>query len=185
MQVDTQVYLELVEQSKQLVFFDIESTGFKGDYNTIICVSFKPYHGKPYTFYADQPGNDQKVIRLARLELDKYDCWASYYGKGFDIPMMQARLLKWGLPKIEKKRHVDMYFSVARKIATSRRSLAHLLGWLRLDEQKMSVSADDWASYAKNPQKVKKTMIKRCESDCIALENLYDRTKHLIENVTR
>ncbi len=185
MQVDTQVYLDLVEQSKNLVFFDIESSGFKGDYNSVICVSFKPFGGKPYTFYADQAGNDKKVVRLACEELAKYDCWASYYGKGFDIPMLQARLLKWGLPKIEKKRHLDMYFGVARKIATSRRSLAHLVSWLKLPEQKMNVSADDWASYATDPKKIKKTMIKRCESDCAVTEKLYSRTRHLVENVTK
>jgi uncharacterized protein YprB with RNaseH-like and TPR domain len=44
MQLNTQTYLDLVENAKKLVFFDIESTGLRGDYGSIICASFKPYN---------------------------------------------------------------------------------------------------------------------------------------------
>jgi uncharacterized protein YprB with RNaseH-like and TPR domain len=50
MKIDVQRYLDLVEQANSLLFLDIEATGLKGDYNSVLCVSLKPYGGKPYTF---------------------------------------------------------------------------------------------------------------------------------------
>ena len=42
MQLDAQDFLRLVESNKSLGFVDIESTGFRGDYNSVLVVSVLP-----------------------------------------------------------------------------------------------------------------------------------------------
>lgn len=185
MQIDAQTFLKLTEKAKTLCCWDTESTGLKGDYNSILCLSVKPYAGKPTTFSIEQPGNDRKVVREAKEFLESFDVWVTYYGKGFDVKMLDTRLLKWGLEPVNKRPHIDMYFQLKSHLLTGRRSQAHLLEWLETPQKKMSVGADMWNDVLRNPTKAIGTMRERCESDCAGLENLYDRCKHLIVDIRR
>lgn len=184
MQVEAQDFLKIIEQTKGLVFVDIESTGLKGDYGSALVVSVKPYKAKPISVVVKQVGHDQKVVREAKELLERADCWVTYYGKMFDIPFLNTRLLRWGEKPIEKKPHIDMYFTLKSNIVTARKSQSHLLLWLGTQEQKMGVSADTWAQIGVDSKNLS-TMTKRCESDVIGLEGLYDKTKHLIREITR
>ena len=191
-------FLRLVENNKTLVFFDLEATGLKGDYNSVICVSIKPYGEKPVTFMIDKAGKDKKVVEQARDMLAKADAWVGYYSKGFDYPMINTRLLKHELEPLQPKPHIDMYYTLRYHLNTARRSQAHLLDWLEIAPtaealsdlgdgskvvKKMSVGADEWNKILSGSEKAKKVMRDRCESDTIGLEALYRRTKHLIRDV--
>src|SRR5262245_5646436 len=144
MNLGEQDFLRLAEETGTLVFLDIEATGLRGDYNSVLVVSMKPYGRKPYSFSVKQPGHDQRVVREAKEALEKYDCWVTYYGKGFDLPMLNTRLLKWEQEPILKKPHIDMYYTLKSNVLTARRSQGHLLSWLGTPEEKMTVSADVW-----------------------------------------
>lgn len=198
MQLDAQTFLRLVEAGKTLVTFDIEATGLKGDYNSVLCVSIRPFKSDAHTFAITRPGQDKGVVSEAAEMLREADCWVTYYGKGFDFPMLNTRLLKWGLRPLERKPHVDMYYTLKSNLLTARRSQAHLLDWLRIDHtgestdrdnrdavHKMSVSADEWNRVLADPARAMKTMVKRCESDTLGLQSLYIRTRHLIKEVTK
>lgn len=190
MQLPAQDFLRLCEKSNSIATWDIEATGLRGDYNSILCVSIKPV-GKPATtFGITTPGRDKGVVEFARDMLESMDCWITYYGKGFDFPMLNTRLLKWGLKPLTRKPHIDMYYSLKSNLLTARRSQAHLLDWLHIENdgskevaRKMSVSADEWNNVLADPKRSMKTMVKRCESDCVGLEALYLRCKHLIKEV--
>lgn len=186
MQLDAQLFLDLVQTSGRLCTFDIEATGLSGDYNSVLVVSIKEF-GQPTikTFRVTRPGEDKQVVESAIAELSKYACWISYYGKGFDVPMLQARALLHRLPALEKKCHVDMFFQLVSKVKTARKSQAHFLRWLGTPEQKMDMSPQEWNDVLSNPRKAIKRMVERCESDVVGLEGLYKRTRHLIANVTK
>lgn len=186
MQIDVQEYLEIVKDSRKLAFFDIEATGLRGDYNSVLVVSVKPYHESPITFTVKQPGNDQRVVRQAKECLESFSCICGYYSKGFDTPMLNTRLLRWKQPPIKKLLHIDMYYTLKYNLLTARRSQGHLLSWLEAPEQKMSVGADMWNQILNDPQgEPMRIMVDRCESDVAGLENLFDRTQHLIRDITR
>ena len=185
MQVDAQDYLRLVEKANTICFFDIEATGLRGDYNSVLVTSIKPFHGKPTSFRITQAGNDKAVVRQAKELLESYDIWVTYYGKGFDIPFIQARLLRHGLPALNKQPHADMYFALRKKLILSRGSMAHIASWLKLPEQKMSVSASVWSEVIASPKVHMPMLVERCESDCAVLEKLWKRTKHLIRDIKR
>lgn len=185
MNIDPQLFLGLTEESDRICFFDIESTGFKGDYDSILVGSFVGSCSEPYSFAIQQAGNDKKVARELKETLESYECWVTYFGKGFDIPMLNTRLLKWGIDPVEKRPHVDLYYTLKHNLNTSRKSLGHLVSWLGVPEQKMGVSADVWNQIAVDTKRNIKILTDRCESDVIALRDLYNRTKHLIADIKR
>lgn len=186
MQIEASDYLRLVEKSNTLAFFDIEATGLRGDYNSVLVASIKPYNSKPYSFVVKQPGNDNRVVRDVKEALEQYDCWVTYYGKGFDIPMINTRLLKWKAKPVEKRHHLDLYFTLKSNLLTARKSQGHLLSWLEAPEQKMTVGADVWNEVIQNPRgNAMKTMIERCESDVEGLQALYMKTKHVIREIKK
>lgn len=183
MKIDAQEYLTLLEQTGGLVFFDIEASGLRGDYNSVLVVSGKSYGKKPTSFSVTRAGRDRGVVRAAKEYLESQKLWVSYYGKGFDIPMLNTRLLKHGLEPIEKRPHLDLYFTLKSNILTARKSQSHLLAWLGTPEQKMSVSADVWNQMASDIKKHMPKMIARCESDCAGLEALYRQTRHIVRDI--
>lgn len=185
MQLDPQEYLDLVEGAGKIVFVDIETTGLRGDYNSVLCVSVKPYGQSPHTFSIKQVGNDQRVVRDVKKDLESYSAWVTYYGKGFDVPMLNTRLLKWGQLPIDKRVHLDMYYSLKSNLLTARKSQGHLLDWLATPEQKMSVSASVWSEMAFKLKDHLPIMIERCESDVAGLEALYRKTRHLVRDLKR
>lgn len=183
--IDAQEYLELVEATGRLAFFDIEATGLRGDYNSVLCVSVRPY-GKPArTFAVSRAGDDKSVVLAAKDELEKYSVWCGYYSKGFDIPMLNTRLLQAGERAISKRHHLDLYYTLKSNLLTARRSQGHLLDWLNTPEKKMSVSAEEWNRVLADTKAAMPKMIARCESDTKGLEALYKRTKHVISEIKR
>ena len=184
MQLDVQDFLRLAEQTGSIVFWDTESTGLDGSYNSMLVESIKPYNEPPLTFQVEQLGNDRKVLREAKEVLEGALAWVTYYGRLHDVPLMNTRLLKWGLEPLKPHLHLDMYWQV-RKLKTGRRSQAHVLEFLNTSEQKMSLSPSVWSEMGMDFEKNIKTLVKRCESDTAGLEALYKRLKGLVQDLKK
>ena len=103
----------------------------------------------------------------------------------FDVPFLNSRLLVNGLPPLPKHHHIDMYLVIKYRTALSRRNQAHLLEWLEAPSKKMSVSPNVWANMAASPETSIPILIERCESDVAGLEAMYNKTKHLIGEITK
>lgn len=187
MQIEAQDFLRLVEKTHTLAFVDLESTGLKGDYNSVLVVSFKPYGRAPYALVCEEPGNDKELLYCVHEEMARYQCIVTYYGKGFDIPMLNTRMLGWGIEPLEPMHHIDMYFTLKSKLLTGRRSQGHLLEWLDTPEKKMSVGAGEWNKVLNSAtrKEAMAKMVKRCNSDTTGLCDLYKRTSHLITDIRR
>lgn len=186
MQLDSQDFLRLTEKANTLAFVDLEATGLRGDYNSVLVVSVLRFNDRQPTFFAvEQPGNDKKVVREAKEMLEECDAWVTYYGKGFDIPMLNTRLLRWELRPIDKRPHIDLYFTLKYNILTARRSMAHLSRWLETAQKKKDMNPDVWASIVGNLKKYMPEMIERCNSDTKETRDLYCKVKHLIREIKR
>lgn len=185
MQLDSQDFLRLTEKAGTLAFVDLEATGLRGDYNSILVVSILKFGHSPVSFAVEQPGNDRKVVREAKELLETCDAWVTYYGKGFDLPMINTRLLRWGIHPVSKRPHIDLYFTLKYNILTARRSMAHLSRWLDTAQQKKDMSPDSWAGIVGNIKKYMPEMIARCESDTKETRDLYLKVKHLIREIKR
>ena len=191
MQIEAKDYLELCKATGSLFTWDIESTGLHCDYNSVLCVSIKPYGKEIETYRVKKPGNDEKLIREVIGRLNEAKMWMTYYGKGFDVPFVRGRSVKWRMkaqssPILEKKPHIDLFFQIVGKVRTSRKSLAHICEWLGLPEKKMTVGADEWNRILYEVDVVmNEIMIPRNQSDVIALENALAPFEDYIINVTR
>lgn len=185
MNVDPQDYLDLVEQTHKLATWDIEATGLKGDYNSVLCASIKPFGRKPYTFRIKAVGNDVKVCRDLKDALEEYHCWLTYYGKGFDVPFINTRLLKWGYEPIEPRHHIDLYFTLKANTVVSSRGMGQISRMLNTENDKMGVSQHVWSEMGYKLGTHMPTMVQRCESDCEVLESIYKKTRHLIKDIKR
>lgn len=184
MQITAAEFLPLAERANAIAFVDIESANLNADFGTVVVTSIKPYTGDPVTFTAP-PGRDKQLLRDVAKELEKYSVWVTFYGKLFDIPFINSRMLYHGLPLLPKKHHIDMYFVVKSRTHLSRRNQGHILSWLGTPEEKMSVSSSIWAELAvKTPSKLK-ILKERCESDVIGLQAMYEKAKYAINEVTR
>jgi RNase H-like protein len=185
MQIEAQRFLDIAERASAIAFFDLESTGLNCDYNSVLCVSVKPYGVSPMSFAVKRPGFDSKVVRDARDFLAEFPLWVSYYGRGFDVLMLNGRLLKHGDEPLPKHHHLDMYYCMRYRVNTGRRSQAHLLEWLGTPEKKMTLSPDEWNAVQRDPRTHMPILIERCESDVAGLEALYKRTRHLVAEISR
>lgn len=183
MNLDPATFLRLAEKAKALCFLDLEASGLRGDFNSIYVISVKPFQSDPKTFSVSRPGDDRKIIRDAKAYLETFDCWVTYYGRGYDIKMIDTRALRHEQPPLVRKPHIDMYYVLRANLLTARRSQGHLLSWLGTKESKLSVSADIWAKVPVDPKDTLPVLIKRCESDVLGLEELYMRTRHLIRDI--
>jgi len=185
MQVDAQDFLTLVELTGNIAMVDIEATGLKGDYNSIICVAFKVFDQPAFTLHVKRPGDDAKLVRAVKEQLERYLCWVTYYGKGFDVKDINTRLFYHGMMPVEKRHHVDLYWQLKTHLLMSRRSQGHYLQWLGTPQQKMGVSAEVWNAVLAHPRQELPKLVERCESDVQGLEALYKRTRHLVKEITR
>lgn len=185
MQIEAQNFLRLVEKAGTLAILDTEATGLRGDFDSLLVASVRTYGGGMKSFTVGQPGNDRKLVRELKDYLESFDAWVSYYGKGYDLKMIDTRLLRWGLPPVEKRPHIDLYYTLKPKLLTARKSQGHLLSWLGTPSQKMSVSASVWADIVCDFKKNMKIMVERCESDADGLTELYEKTRHLIVDIKR
>src|SRR5574342_226156 len=179
MQIDAQTFLPIAEKAGALAFVDIEASNLKADFGTVVVVSVKPF-GLPATTFSAKPGKDKALLKQVAIEMAKYPVWVTFYGKMFDMPFLNSRLLVNGLDPLPKHHHVDMYWVIKSQTALSRRNQAHLLEWLEADSKKMSVSPNVWATMASEPDISLPIIIERCESDVEGLEAMYNKTKHLI-----
>ncbi|MEO0215643.1 MAG: ribonuclease H-like domain-containing protein [candidate division WOR-3 bacterium] len=185
MKLDIDKQLFLLEQAGKICFWDIEASGLDSDYNSIFVVSIKPYKQKIKTFAITNPGDDKKLCQDVSKELSNYFTWVTFYGKGYDFPMIQGRLLDWKLPKLDKQPHLDLYFTLKSKVLTARRSMAHYSEWLDLEKKKFSLSPKVWNEVMRSPKTGIPKLVQRCEADVEELEDLYDAVKHLVEEITR
>jgi uncharacterized protein YprB with RNaseH-like and TPR domain len=185
MQVDSQDYLDLVEQTRNLAFWDIEATGLRADYCSVLVATVKPFGEKPYSFTIKQVGNDQKVVREMKEALEQYMCWCTFYGKGFDVKFLNSRLLKWGHEPIQPRHHIDLYFTGKANLLLSRGSMAQMAGFLGTHNQKMGVSPTVWSEISFKLEDHLPTMIDRCESDTQVLEDNYTKMRHMIREIKR
>lgn len=183
MQMDAQMFLPIAERAGAMAFVDIEASNLKADFGTVVVVSIKPY-GQPAKTFSCRPGRDKALLKQVADELAKYPVWVTFYGKLFDVPFINSRLLVNGLKPLPKHHHIDMYWVIKPQTALSRRNQAHLLEWLSAPSKKMSVSPNVWAEMPAKPENIK-ILEERCESDVVGLEAMYEKTKHLIREITR
>lgn len=176
--------LEIFERANEVCFWDLETSGLQGDYQAIVLATVKPYKKKPKTCIALGPGKDRNVVKWLRLRLAEHWLWVTQNGKLFDVPYTDARLLYHKLDKLPLHYHLDVYQAIKNRIRISSKSQGQVARFLNLKERKLELPTAAWSEAFIKP-KAMRQLVERCESDCAGLEAIYDRTKHLVREITR
>jgi len=170
------------------LFVDTETTGFDADFGRFICAVCKEYRRSPVVIEAEVYDDRQACIRL-RNKLEDYDIIVAFYGKGFDIPFLQSRLLIHNERRLEPRLFIDPY-QVARntfKRSIKRKSLESLADVLGLpdDLQKIKVRRSTWNLARDGKDEERQKVIERCIGDVLTLEAVYWRLTPYVKSITK
>lgn len=171
----------------------IESTHLKGDFATILCIGYKWLGEKKATVLSitDFPGfekdrtNDKALIKAFFEVYNSADLTVTYYGKGFDLKMLNAKALEHNLPYPAPVPMVDLYFVVKGNLSLSRKSLGNVGIFAGLTTKKTPVTAVAWKKAATGHKPSIKYVVDHCRADVDILEEAYLKLRPLMRTHPR
>lgn len=92
--------LERIGRKEELLFFDIETTGFSGEYSTLYligCVYYRKGRWNLVQWFADTLDSEAEVLETFFRFLKSFTKVIHFNGDGFDIPYLLKRCLAHGL----------------------------------------------------------------------------------------
>lgn len=164
--------------------FDLETSSLNADFGVILCAVIKPGGGSPVVFRGDAyPGwergrsDDSPISRDIADALGKFDILVAHNGKKFDIPFLQTRLARWGLPPLPRTKLVDPVLLARNNYRMSSNSLQRLLGMFGLNE-KTVVDNDVWLRASLDGDRESMNyIVEHCQKDVDMLDALLDKVK--------
>lgn len=93
--------LERIGSLDTLLFFDIETTGFSGDYSSLYLIGCTYYRDNSWhliQWFADKKRSEPELLHAFFEFLKGYRTLVHFNGDGFDIPYLLKRCAAYGLP---------------------------------------------------------------------------------------
>lgn len=94
-------YEDICQKDANILFFDIETTGFSREYNQIYLIgaaSKKGDHWELMQWFAEDAMEEGAVIEAFLDYARDYDTLIHFNGQRFDLPFTQARADHWDIP---------------------------------------------------------------------------------------
>lgn len=86
--------LEKFGALEELLFFDIETTGFSGDYSNLYLIGGIYYDGRSWRliqWFADRAGDEEELLNAFFQFLKQFRCLIHFNGDSFDLPYLLKR----------------------------------------------------------------------------------------------
>jgi uncharacterized protein YprB with RNaseH-like and TPR domain len=162
-------------------FFDIESTGFQGDFSIMLCYSIKDSESdKIYSDCVtakDLKGDlDKRILINCIRDMKIFDRIVGFYSSKFDLPFCRTRAVYWNLnfPKYSELLHTDVYYIIRHKfkLSRNRQQTAHniLVG---NETRKTHFGRDAWIKSMTGDKKSLDYILDHNKKDVLDLEELY------------
>jgi len=170
------------EEQPRVLFFDIEATGLKADFGYLLCFGYKWLDEKEAHVIGlkDYPGkkltDDSRLVKEVERILNSADVIVSYYGKRFDIPFINSRLLKADSMRfisIPDSAHVDLWFTIRYKLKLHSNRLASVIEFLDLKTKKTPLKGPQWIDAMAGDKNARSYVEDHCAADVKALEEAY------------
>lgn len=179
----------------RITAFDIETTDLKGMMGLLLCGSFQPivppeydtldaytlFDAEKYTKNANPDGD---LAVALRDEIEKYDMIVTWNGKMFDIPFLNARLLKHHERPVRVKFHFDAMYQAgysANRIGSKK--LVNVQKFLDCTEAKTEIDWDVWKLAIMGDDEALAQVIEHCEQDVKVLAEVYWRLLPYLKNL--
>ena len=182
----------------KIAAFDIETTDLKAGIGHMLCASICPIvdnksgRSKPYSYWLAEEDFkidstiDKDLAYNIREELNKYNCIVTWNGKMFDVPFLNARLMKHGLDPFHPQFHLDaMYYAGGISMRIGSRKLASVQQFFDIKEKKIPLEWAEWRKASRGDDEAMKKVIKHCELDTIVLCKAYWKLLPLVSKLHR
>ncbi|MGL5434159.1 MAG: ribonuclease H-like domain-containing protein [Lachnospiraceae bacterium] len=136
--------LERIGALTQLLFFDIETTGFSGDYSNLYLIGCTYYQDDCWNliqWFAETADSEEELLHSFFSFMDSYRILIHFNGDGFDIPYLLKRCRHFGLDyDFSRITSLDIYKKIKpyRKLlqldSLKQKSIEHFLGVTRQDK---------------------------------------------------
>jgi uncharacterized protein YprB with RNaseH-like and TPR domain len=173
----------------RIVIWDLESTNLKGNFGYLLCGAWKVLGEKKIncvsitdspTFEKD-PTNDKHICKELLKSLEEADMWVAHFGKWFDRPMLNTRLLGHNLPPLPPIPLIDTWRIAKDNLKLNSNRLATIAAWAGLEE-KTPLSGPRWIKAMAGHRPSINYVVKHCKQDCVVLEQVYEKIKCLCTN---
>jgi uncharacterized protein YprB with RNaseH-like and TPR domain len=170
----------------KVLFFDIESTALNATFGTILCIGYK-FLGDDEVFVptildGKKRGNmldDKKLVERFAKVYNHSDYSVGHYSSRFDLPMIRTKLLKWGLPPLQPKPHIDTWWIARRELKLHSNRLAVLQDFLGCPTSKTPLKPDDWIQAAHGSKPALDYIVDHCRADVLVLEEVFLKLRPL------
>lgn len=123
--------------------------------------------------------DDSDVIKEFIEVYNEAELTVTYYGKGFDLKMINSKALEHDLPFPAPVPMVDLFFVVRSNLSLSRKSLQNVGIFAKLKTQKTPVTSDAWKKAATGHKPSIKYVVDHCRADVDLLEEAYLKLRPL------
>lgn len=169
----------------RILLWDIETDGLQAD--RIMCIGYKwagenKVYLKAYDNYANRNPwwSDKALVEDFSSIYNSCDYHVTWYGKRFDKTTVETKLIKWGLPPLAPKFHIDLWETARYQFKHYSNRLQAWQDLLGTAADKTIVKASVWidARYAgPAPDKKAKAALKyiynHCKADIEVLEEVF------------
>lgn len=168
----------------RILAWDLETTSLNAVFGCILCMGYQVVgEGKPklitagqFPRYATDPTDDRDVVKASREILADADAWLTWYGKRFDVPFFNSRLMFHGLKPLPLVPHIDGWRTAKYKMRLHSNRLASVSGFLGLDS-KTPVLGRQWVRAMAGHRPSLKYIEDHCRQDIVVLIQAYERMK--------
>lgn len=168
-------------KNPKLLVFDIESTNLSADMGYILCISYKWVGEKKvhtiaitdYPHFKDDVTNDRQVVKDFAKIIEEADAVIAHFGKFFDIPFIQTRLLINGLKPLPPVQLIDTWKIMKKKLKLHSNRLASGISAFDSSVQKTPLNGKMWTRASAGDRRAIKYVVQHCIADVKALENVY------------
>lgn len=172
----------------KVLFFDIESTNLNATFGTILCIGYK-WLGNPKVHvptildYSKNNFLDDKGLVKSFAEVyNQADYSCGHYASRFDVPMIQSKLIKYGLPPLAPIPLIDTWRVSRDNFKLHSNRLATIQEFLGVEHAKTAINFDDWLQAAHGNKKALKQVVEHCRLDVLVLEEVFLKLRPLIKN---
>ena len=174
-------------------FVDLETTNLKGNFGRILCASVADMYGNVQTFRIDEEPwkreSRRDDIALAvglRDYLEQFDFLVTWYGKMFDVPFFNTRLVIGNeRPMHQDIMHLDAIFTSRHYLALHSNRLEAFAKTFRLPVQKTGLDPEIWNAAADGEREAMDYVVEHCDADVLVTRMAFHILKPFVKQMHR
>lgn len=175
----------------RILLWDIETTNLTATFGVILCIGYK-WRGeskpKIITILDDEHRDmldDKRLVKRFAEIFEQADWHVTWFGIGFDLKMLNSKLIQHGLKPLPPKPHIDLWKTARSKFKLHSNRLAVWEEFLGTSQKKTPITFEAWRRAALGDRKALRQVKEHCEIDVQVLEEVYERMKPWVDEEPR